>query len=199
MHTASKDFPYRDAALWTELDIARLYRCGNFCRFDFLLFPGSAVSRRSAPWKARATVAAQTRSAPACFSTRAHSDNVVPVVITSSTTITLRPRTAFRSATRKASRIFSMRSSRLSPTCEIVSRRRTSASGAISSFCVKVLSRRTGDQLGLIEAAIVPPGLVKRNRDQQRGRVQSASRRWLRPASLPRGTAAGLTPSYFRR
>src|SRR5580698_3787278 len=35
----AKDFPYRDAALWTELDIALLYRCGNFRRFDCLLFP----------------------------------------------------------------------------------------------------------------------------------------------------------------
>src|SRR5882724_4611994 len=44
----------------------------------------------------RATTQASTRAAPACFSTRAISASVAPVVITSSTTTMRRPATALR-------------------------------------------------------------------------------------------------------
>ena len=53
--------------------------------------------------------------------------------------------------------MFSMRSSRLSPTCEIVSRWRTSTSDCNFKLARQMSNRRLSDQLRLIEAASVPP------------------------------------------
>ena len=73
----------------------------------------------------RASVATQTRLAPAAFSTRAHSRAVAPLVIMSSTTSTSRPRTS--AATSKAPRRFRRRSVFESSNCAAVCRTRFSA------------------------------------------------------------------------
>ena len=77
----------------------------------------------------RARVMHQTRQAPAAFSVRAHSESVAPVVITSSTTRTVRPRMSSGCRTAKVFFAFSRRSRSERSLCRLgcPTRRRMSA------------------------------------------------------------------------
>jgi len=110
----------------------------------------------------RATTQISTRAAPACLSVRAISAAVLPVVITSSTTATLRPRILprRRGSTAKAPRTLPARSS-----------------GGSASWCgvSRTRTRRP--------ASARPP-----SRDATR---RASSHAWLKPRSRKRGSASG--------
>ena len=117
--------------------------------------------------RSRATVTALTAAAPASSSASAAAHSVAPVVTTSSTRMTQRPATARRAPgeTANASRTLSARCRRSSRYCASVAWVRTTAStaGRRSSRAATV-----GDQRRLVVAALAPPSLVDRDRDDDR-------------------------------
>ena len=114
--------------------------------------PSTSLSIPIHPYQAvlstRATVA-YTLAAPARRSTRAHSEIVVPVVKTSSTSRMSRPRTALASRTANAPRIFSRRWCRVCrPACGTVSLWRTRHFVFNSPHHRLLPEGRPGDELG---------------------------------------------------
>ena len=137
----------------------------------------------------RATVATQTRAAPALRRTRAHSPTVVPVVRTSSTTKMSRPRTSSGRHSKRAANV-------LPPLLARQSGLRFGCANAFQHLWPQLeqtqiqiaLESRFGDQFGLIETTRSQLTGVQRNWNQKcarQARNVAADPRWLPRAFFP--------------
>ena len=150
----------------------------------------------------RATVATNILDAPARSSTRAHSDTVVPVVNTSSTSRISRPAISSGRAHGKcAAKILTALMARESDlglgfASPLQHSGVQTSPAATSSEFHSMLS----DQLRLVEAALTQLPRMQRHGDDRPGKSNQDSIPLTASASMrPSTTAAGLTCSYFSR